>query len=77
MKREINRYLEIFPILTRIIKVKNLVFIVPETNVSGSPITGIQANNKDHCPYFLNHKVDLEICSLLNGNQLLLCSLMK
>ena len=51
---KITKYLEIFEIDTKIIKVLNLVFIVPAINVIGSPITGIQDNNK--LPFFIFQK---------------------
>ena len=47
-----NKYLKIFPIETSNKKIMKLVFIVPATNVIGSPTIGTQENNNDHLPYF-------------------------
>ena len=45
---------------------------IPATIVNGSPIIGTQQRNKDHFPYFKNHKDTLSNCFFVKGNQLLL-----
>ena len=45
-----------------------LVFIVPATNVIGSPTIGNHENNNDHLPYFLNQLEAFAIFFLSKGN---------
>ena len=49
-----KKYLLIFPIETKIKNNIKFTFNAPATKVSGSPTTGIHANNKDHRPNLLN-----------------------
>ena len=47
-----KKYRDILEIVTNNIKIQNLIFNTPASNVRGSPIIGTQDKSKDHNPYF-------------------------
>ena len=57
--------------MTKIKNSVNLTLSNPAANVSGSPITGTQANNNNHLPNLLNHCDDFSICLPSKGNHFL------
>jgi hypothetical protein len=72
-----KRYLLVFPTVTKIKNKKKFTLKMPAIKVSGSPITGIHANNKDQTPNLLNLLEAFMITFFLKGNHFLLMQLNK